>query len=76
VLGLGTDHRRAASWILAASLLPTVLRGAGQTVLQEVTPLVWVILAIAVGGAIITFAFMAYAFWKFQDPATKGRRYG
>jgi hypothetical protein len=76
VLGLGTVHRRAISLILAAGLLPTVTWAGVETVLQEVTPLVWVILAISVGGAIITFAFLAYAVWKFRDPATKGRRYG
>jgi hypothetical protein len=76
VLGLGTVRRRAISLILAAALLPTVKWAGGETVLQEVTPLVWVILAISVGGAIITFAFLAYAVWKFRDPATKGRRYG
>lgn len=52
------------------------MRGAGQTDLQEISPLVWVILAISVGGAIITFAFLAYAVWKYRDPSTKGRRYG
>jgi NhaP-type Na+/H+ or K+/H+ antiporter len=62
--------------MVPAAVVPTVLRAAGQTDLQEISPLVWVILAIAVGGAIITFAFMAYAFWKFRDPTTKGRRYG
>jgi NhaP-type Na+/H+ or K+/H+ antiporter len=62
--------------MLGAGLFPTVLWAAGQTDLQEITPLVWVILAISVGGAIITFAFLAYAVWKFRDPATRGRRYG
>jgi NhaP-type Na+/H+ or K+/H+ antiporter len=76
VLSLGIVHRRAAGLTVQAALVPTVLRAAGQTDLQEISPLVWVILAIAVGGAIITFAFMAYAFWKFRDPTTKGRRYG
>lgn len=76
MLSLGTVRRRAAGWMLLAGLLPTVLRAAGETDLQEITPLVWVILAISVGGAIITFAFLAYAVWKFRDPATKGRRYG
>jgi TRAP-type C4-dicarboxylate transport system permease small subunit len=76
VLSLGIVRRRATGWMVAAAQIPTVLRAAGQTDLQEISPLVWVILAIAVGGAIITFAFMAYAFWKFRDPTTKGRRYG
>jgi heme/copper-type cytochrome/quinol oxidase subunit 2 len=76
VLSLGTVRRRAAALMLAAGPLPPVLRAAGQSDLQEISPLVWIILAIAVGGAIITFAFLAYAVWKFRDPATKGRRYG
>jgi heme/copper-type cytochrome/quinol oxidase subunit 2 len=53
-----------------------VLRAAGQTDLQETSPLVWILLAISVGGAIITFAFLVYAVWKFRDPTTRGRRYG
>lgn len=73
---LGTAGRRAAGWLLAASALPIVLRAGGETDLQKISPLVWVMLAISVGGAIITFAFMTYAFWKFRDPTTKGRRYG
>jgi TRAP-type C4-dicarboxylate transport system permease small subunit len=76
VLSLGTVRRRAAGLILAAGALPTALWAAGDTDLQEISPLVWVILAIAVGGAIITFAFLAYAVWKFRDPTTRGRRYG
>jgi uncharacterized integral membrane protein len=47
-----------------------------QTNLQETTPLVWVILAISIGGALITFAILAYTIWKFRDPTTRGRRYG
>ncbi|MGA7861138.1 MAG: hypothetical protein WCB19_04710 [Thermoplasmata archaeon] len=76
MLSLGTVRRRAAGLMLGAAALPTVLRAAGQTDLQEISPLVWVLLAISVGGAIITFAFLVYAVWKFRDPATKGRRYG
>lgn len=49
---------------------------AGGTNLQQTSPLVWVIVAISVGGAIITWGFMVYAILKFRDPATKGRRYG
>jgi NhaP-type Na+/H+ or K+/H+ antiporter len=76
VRSLGPVHGRAVGWTLAAALFPTLLRAAGQTDLQEIEPLVWVILAISVGGAIITFAFLAYAVWRFRDPTTKGRRYG
>ncbi len=49
---------------------------AGQTDLQQVSPLVWVLLALTVAGALITFAFLAYALWKHRDPATRRRRYG
>jgi hypothetical protein len=27
-------------------------------------------------GAIITFAFLVYALWKYRDPKVKNRRYG
>lgn len=73
---LGTVPRRAMGFLVALGFLPTVLRAAGETDLQQISPLVWVILAISIGGAIITFAFLVYAVWKFRDPATKGRRYG
>jgi len=76
VHSLGTVRRGAAGGMGAAAALPTVLHAAGATVLQEITPLVWVILAISVAGSILTFAVLAYALWKFRDPATKGRRYG
>jgi heme/copper-type cytochrome/quinol oxidase subunit 2 len=76
VHSLGIVRRRAVGLMLLSSVFPTVLRGAGQTDLQEIEPLIWVILAISVGGAIITFSFLVYAIWKFRDPATKGRRYG
>ena len=48
----------------------------GTTDLQEISPLLWVMLAISVGGALITFAILFYVLWRYQDPATKGRRYG
>ena len=48
----------------------------GTTDLQQISPVVWVMLAISVGGALITFAILAYAIWKYRDPATRGRRYG
>jgi heme/copper-type cytochrome/quinol oxidase subunit 2 len=76
VRSLGTRAGGAAGGaFLAASLLARV-HAAGPTDLQQISPLVWVILAISVGGAIITFAFLAYAVWKFRDPTVKGRRYG
>jgi hypothetical protein len=33
-------------------------------------------LGISVAGAIVTFAFLVYAVWKFRDPKMKGRRHG
>ena len=74
--GLGTVRRRVAGSLPLVSLFPLALLAAGETDLQEISPLVWVILGISVGGAIITFSFLAYAIWKFRDPTTRGRRYG
>jgi hypothetical protein len=48
----------------------------GETPLQLTEPLLWVMLALTVAGAIITYAFLVYAVWKFRDPATRGRRHG
>lgn len=50
--------------------------GAGQTNLQETTPLIWVLLGISVAGAIVTFAFLVYSVWKWRDPVANRRRYG
>jgi hypothetical protein len=54
----------------------TAVASAGSSNLQETTPLVWVMVAISVAGAIITWGIMVYALWKFRDPATRRRRYG
>jgi hypothetical protein len=48
----------------------------GETNLQETLPLVYVMLVLSVIGAAITWSVLAYALWKFRDPATKHRRYG
>ena len=48
----------------------------GATDLEQISPLVWTMIAISVGGSILVFAILAYALWKFRDPETKGRRYG
>lgn len=48
----------------------------GETNLQLTEPILWVMLGICVAGAIITFAFLVYAVWKFRDPAMRGRRHG
>ncbi len=59
----------------AAVGLPTLL-GSGQTNLQQTNALVWVMVALSAVGAIITFAFLIYALWKYRDPKVKNRRYG
>ncbi len=56
----------------AIALAPLV----GETNLQMTNDLIWVMTGIAVGGAIITFAFLAYAIIKFRDPKMKGHRHG
>jgi hypothetical protein len=48
----------------------------GETNLQETNALVWVMIAISAGGAIITFAFLVYSLYRFRDPKVKHRRYG
>ena len=48
----------------------------GETNLQLTEPLLWVMLGISVAGAIVTFAFLVYAVWKFRDPKMRGRRHG
>ncbi|MGI0130483.1 MAG: hypothetical protein ACREDE_10615 [Thermoplasmata archaeon] len=62
------------------TLVPAVALAAvvasGETPLQLTTPLVWVMLALTVAGAIITYAFLVYSVWRFRDPAMKGRRHG
>jgi hypothetical protein len=73
---VGTYGGRVAGLLLGLSGGGGIRFGAGSTDLQQISPLVWVILAIGVGGATITFAFLVYAIWKFRDPATRGRRYG
>ena len=57
-------------------LLLTGSAAAGPTDLQQTEPLVWVLTGISVAGAVIVYAFLAYALWKFRDPHTKGRKYG
>jgi heme/copper-type cytochrome/quinol oxidase subunit 2 len=52
------------------------LRASGETDLQQTNAVVWVMIAISAVGAIITFAFLVYALWKYRDPKVKNRRYG
>ncbi len=49
---------------------------ATESNLQLTSPLVWVMVAISVAGAIVTFAFLVYAVVNFRDPETRRRRYG
>jgi amino acid transporter len=65
----------AVAPILALGLGPAAVVVA-ETNLQETEPLVWVLVAISVAGALITYGFLAYAVWRYRDPHVKGRRYG
>jgi hypothetical protein len=58
---------------LALAVVPGV---PADTDLAQTMPLVWLMLIISVIGAAITWSFLAYAIWKYRDPATRGRRYG
>jgi heme/copper-type cytochrome/quinol oxidase subunit 2 len=49
---------------------------AHPTNLQETSGILWVMMGISVAGAIVTYAFLAYAIWRYRDPHTRGRRYG
>jgi heme/copper-type cytochrome/quinol oxidase subunit 2 len=60
----------------AALLGAPLLRASGQTDLQQTNGVVWVMIAMAAVGAIITFSFLVYALWKYRDPKVKHRRYG
>ena len=53
-----------------------MLVGTGETDLQQISPLMWIMVALSAAGAIITFAFLTYALWKYRDPKVKHRRYG
>jgi len=70
---------RAAVVLSAVGLLFSGLPrlwASGETNLQETNALVWVMVAISAGGAIITFAFLVYSLFRFRDPKVKNRRYG
>ncbi len=68
--------RRGVARGAAAALPMGALLGSGSTNLDQTNALVWIMIAIAAAGAIVTFAFLAYAIWKFRDPKVKGRRHG
>ncbi|MGA8303461.1 MAG: hypothetical protein WA691_09535 [Thermoplasmata archaeon] len=63
-----------------AVAIPTVaLAGriaTGETNLQLTEPLLWLVMGMCIAGAIVTYAFLVYAVWRFRDPNMKGRRYG
>lgn len=61
---------------LGALALAGTAAADGQSVLQQVSPLVWAMTAISVGGALITYTFLVYAIWKYRDPNTRRRNYG
>lgn len=65
--------RLAVPPALGAAVL---LAAPGLTDLQQTLPLVYLMIVLSVVGAGITWSVLAYALWKFRDPATKGRRYG
>lgn len=62
--------------VAAAPALALAGRIATETDLQLTDPLLWVMLALSVAGALVTYAFLVYAVWKFRDPKMKGRRHG
>lgn len=62
--------------IAVLAVPPAGLLASGETPLQLTSPLVWVMLGLTVAGAIVTYAFLVYAVWRFRDPAMKGRRHG
>ncbi|MCI4337017.1 MAG: hypothetical protein L3K17_07500 [Thermoplasmata archaeon] len=61
---------------ISTLLALTGLASAGQSDLQMTMPLVWVLLALSLGGAGLTFGVLAWTLWKYRDPAVRGRRYG
>ncbi|HEV2165916.1 MAG TPA: hypothetical protein VGS23_02885 [Thermoplasmata archaeon] len=76
-MGLRGLARGLTAW--AAGNVVVAITGsaaAGPTDLQQTSPLIWVMVAISVVGAVLTWGIMVYALWKFRDPATKRRRYG
>jgi hypothetical protein len=69
------------TWMLtpgpsAVLLAGSMITAAAQSIYDQVSPLVWVLLALSAGGAAITYAFLVYAIWRFRDPNTRRRNYG
>jgi hypothetical protein len=69
---------RALLGLGAAGAIASVtgVASADPSNLQETTPILWVLIAISIAGALVTYAFLAYALWRYRDPHTRGRRYG
>ena len=63
---------RPAGPVALALAMPVM----ATTDLDQTLPLIYTMLAISIVGAVITWSFLAYALWKFRDPATRGRKYG
>lgn len=64
-----------SSGSLALAALPGAV-GAASSNLHQTSLVLWTVIAISAAGAIITFAILVYALRRFQDPATRRRRYG
>jgi len=69
------DPIATGSVVPAVALAGLVATG-GETDLQLTDPLLWVMLALTVAGALITYAFLVYSVWRFRDPTTRRRRHG
>jgi hypothetical protein len=72
----GPFARGSVGAVAASAAAFAARAGSGETNLQLTEPLLWVMLGISVAGALVTFAFLVYAVWKFRDPRMKGRRHG
>ncbi len=68
--------RGAALGLVGPALAAGAIPASGETPLQLTEPLLWVMLALTVAGAIVTYAFLVYAVWRFRDPAARRRRHG
>jgi hypothetical protein len=63
----------------AAAIPAVALAGriaTGETNLQLTQPLLWLVMGMCIAGALVTYAFLVYAVWRFRDPKMRRRRYG
>lgn len=72
----GVEGRRHGITGASMAFAPAAIVAASESNLQLTNGVVWVLVGISTAGSIVTFAFLAYALWKFRDPAVRGRRYG